>query len=203
MATESTPQPPVEQQTPPEAPQQVQPAPVIQYVVQKQSLEGIGGWLIFWLIIFGLNALGALWMFIGGLIGLVESGSSGVALALIIETMVFGLLMAASATSMVVFTGLRKKLGVLFAYISLGVSALYSTAAAITAMFVKPESCSYKFDYDAYSTYSEPIRTCTTESLPAGVIIAYVGAIIVTWLGAFLIGLYFKLSQRVKQTLTR
>lgn len=170
----------------------------VQYVVQQQSLEGIGGWLIFWLIVFGLNALTALWMFILGLIGLVEANAEGLGLALLIEMMIFSILMAAASTSMVVFTAMRKKLGVLLAYVSLGVSALYTTTVCITVMIAGHEKCVYNYDtLDGYA------RTCSMEALPAGGIIALVGAILVTWLGAFLVGLYFKLSRRVKLTLTR
>lgn len=131
---------------------------------------------------------------------LVSGGSStGVGTALIIESIIFGLLMAASATMMVVFTAMRKKLGVLLAYISLGISALYTTIVSITAMFGTSENCDY--GYAGYSYYSYH-RTCETVGMPAAVIVALIGAIIVSWLGAFLIALYFKMSKRVKLTLT-
>lgn len=169
-------------------------APNIQYIIQEKSLVGIGGWLIFWLIIFGLNAIGALWMFIGGLIGAVESNATGAGLAVIIETMIFGLLMAAASTLAVVFIARAKKLGTLFAYISLGTSALYTTAICITAMVTPRQECEYSFRYG---------RECTETGQPAGVIIGLVGAIFVAWLGAFLIGLYFKMSKRVQQTLVK
>lgn len=61
-------QPPVQPQQPVQPPQMTQaPAPdtnssqqqpKVQYVVAQKSLEGISGWLAFFLVIFGLNSLG-------------------------------------------------------------------------------------------------------------------------------------------------
>lgn len=222
MATKSTKQP---EQVAPAPVEQVAPAPVpapapqpvytqqpgqfpqqqapVQYVVQQRSLEGIGGWLIFWLIIFGLNALSAITLIIIGIVILVSGSASvsGVATAIAIEYIVFGLLFAAASTMTVVYIAMRKKLGVLMAYISLGVSALYTTVLSITTMFTTTQSCSYG-GYDHYNYTSYPLRSCETVGLPAGAIVALIGAILIAWLGAFLIALYFKMSKRVKLTLT-
>ena len=58
---------PQQQPQPEQAPQMQQPTtpdtqsfqdtPKVQYVVAQKSLEGIGGWLAFFLVIFGLNAI--------------------------------------------------------------------------------------------------------------------------------------------------
>lgn len=199
----STPSPDTPQ-TPAPTPTPEQPAPQqVQYIVQQQSLEGVSGWLIFWLVIFILNAISSLWMFFLSLIGVIEGGLIGIPLALGIESIIFSIFIAASASVAAVFIALRKKLAVLFSYIALAVPAIYITIISVTAMFATTEKCSYDYgSAGSYLRYSYE-RTCEDVALPAGAIIALAGAITVSWLATFFFALYFKLSKRVKQTLVR
>lgn len=194
-SSESTPEQAVVPQQQP-----MQQSPQVQYVVQEKSLNGIGGWLIFWLIVFGLNALSALWMFFGSLVGLIEGNTSGIGLAILIETVIFSLATVAACTTTTVFMAMSKKLSVLLAYVSLGVSALFTTVVSITAMFSTYPSCSYG-GYSYY--YPELSSGCTDVHMSVGGIIMLIGAIIVSWLAAFLIALYFKMSKRVALTLVK
>lgn len=50
------------------APQQQQ----VQYIVSERSLEGVGGWLIFWIIVFILGGIGYIMVFFTG----IEAGST-------------------------------------------------------------------------------------------------------------------------------
>lgn len=183
----------------PEQPiQPMQTAPQVQYIVQEKSLNGIGGWLIFWLIVFGMGALGALWMFFVTLIAMITGvSSSGVGLAILIEMLIFSILMAGSYAVTTVFIAMSKKISVLLAYVSLGIAALYTTVTSITGMFATTQSCSY--DYYSYS-YS---HNCVEQGIGAAGVIALIGAILAAWLFAFLVGLYFKLSKRVQLTLVK
>ncbi|MCL1876786.1 hypothetical protein FWF74_02025 [Candidatus Saccharibacteria bacterium] len=166
-----------------------------QYVVTTKSLKGIGGWLTFALISLASNAASGFVMFFYAMAELTQ-GVEGIDAALSAETMIFSLLLAAAALITTILVATRKKLGVLMALVTMGITALYSTVQSITRMFQMTERC----DYDGYSFWQ---RTCETVSKSPDEIIKLVAVIFVVWLGAFLIGLYFKTSKRVKLTLTK
>jgi hypothetical protein len=123
-------QKPVEQQPIQQAPQQpgvpYQQPVQVQYVVSQQSLEGLGGWLMFWVVIFSLTGIGYITTFFGSI---QHGGTAAATLALIFTPLLAGLYIAS-----VVLIALRKKLGKWFSIGTLGVSALYITIGVIIAV---------------------------------------------------------------------
>ena len=107
---------PVEPQV---APQVGQPA---QYVITQQSLRGIGGWLAFWIVIFALIGIGC----ITRAFGANDSAESPTA----IDTL-FNIVMGAGFLATTVLLAMQKKLGLMAAYGSLALAALYSVINAL------------------------------------------------------------------------
>lgn len=103
---------------PPFVPQQGQPQQV-QYVVSERSLEGIGGWLIFWIVVFILGGIGHITAFFSG----IEAGSTE---AGDIVMMIFSPLLAVGYIGSATTIALRKKIGVWVSAGSLGLTGLYS-----------------------------------------------------------------------------
>jgi hypothetical protein len=100
-------------------PEQTPTPTKIQYVVAQKSLNGLGGWLIFWMILFSMFGLGYTTMFFTGLANGISS-PNGVLLA------VFSPFMAASCIASVILIALRKKLGRLMSIATIGIVTLYS-----------------------------------------------------------------------------
>ncbi|MCL2174328.1 hypothetical protein FWH58_03515 [Candidatus Saccharibacteria bacterium] len=164
-------------------------------VVTEKPLVGLGGWLAFHTVAVGASAVGHLWAFFLAIIAMIE-GAEGVDLAVAIEMLIFSLgLVFLCGWTLFLFIN-RKKLATLWAYITLGVTALCTTIMLITIMFHSIEECSYGYGY--YVQHS-----CQSVGLPASSIIALVGMIFVTWATTLLIAYYFKKSQRVKLTFTK
>lgn len=93
----------------------------VQYVVAKQSLDGLGGWLMFWLIVFALSGLA----YIGTFFSNLGEGSSDVLLT------VFSLILSVGFLASVVFIALRKKLGKLVSMATIGAMTLYTIISGI------------------------------------------------------------------------
>ena len=104
---------------------QVAPAPAQtpQYVITQESLNGIKGWLLFFMIVFALVGLGAISIFSQQITSDIDS------LSKVILTILTPL-MAISFIGTVVLIALRKKAGRLAAYTSLGLAVLYSITTA-------------------------------------------------------------------------
>ncbi|MGB2686878.1 hypothetical protein IPP92_03040 [Candidatus Saccharibacteria bacterium] len=117
-------QPPVQQQPVNPYFAQSQGAPV-QYIVASQSLKGIGGWLLFWVIILGLAGVGYVTLFFAALTNL--DSPSAVVMA------IFAPFLAITALGAVVFISMQKKLGKLAAMTYIGVAVLYSVINAIVS----------------------------------------------------------------------
>ncbi len=190
-------QPPVKENQPPETNTQPvtvqpgQPGVSVQYVVQEKSLAGVGGWLIFWLIVLGIYALyGVIFTFVW--IAALVSGSSDP--NLIVAT-IFTPLIAASFIATLVLITMQKKLGKLMAWIAFGTVALFVTVMCIVAMV--REYCTQSFSYYTYS------YTPTCSHMEASGIVMMIGLIITAWVGAGLVSLYFLKSKRVALTLTK
>ncbi|HMQ09126.1 MAG TPA: hypothetical protein PKC31_01825 [Candidatus Nanoperiomorbaceae bacterium] len=194
-------QPPVKENNPPEVNAQPvqqpvmvqpgQPGVQVQYVVQEKSLVGVGGWLIFWLIVLGIYALyGVIFTFIW--ISALVSGSSD---ANLIVATIFTPLIAASFIATIVLITLQKKLGKLLAWVSFGTVALFVTVMGIVAMV--REYCTSSYSYYSYS-YSS-----SCSHMEASGIVMVIGLIITAWVGAGLVSLYFLKSKRVALTLTK
>ena len=171
--------------------QPMQPGVSVQYVVQEKSLVGVGGWLIFWLIVLGSYALYGVFftfVFIAALVG----GSSDP--NLIVAT-IFAPLIAASFITTIVFITMQKKLGKIMAWVSFGTVALFATVMCIVAMV--REYCSSSYSYYSYS------YTPTCSHMDASGIVMMIGLIITAWIGAGLASLYFLKSKRVALTLAK
>ena len=130
----------------------------IKHAVVEKINVGLGGWLAFVIVMLGLNVIGWVWAFFVAII-VMTSGPSGVGLAVAIETLLLSLVLTGLSGFTLFLIVNRRKLGVLFAYITLGVSALYATIVAVTTMFTTHESCSYSGYSYYYSSWSP---TCTT-----------------------------------------
>lgn len=119
------------QPTPAAAPAPMQPWPEqtptpakIQYVVAQKSLNGIGGLLTFWLVIFSLMGLGSITTFFTLLAAGVNTGAG-------IVSVIFAPFIAASAIASVVFIALRKKNGKLASIATVGIVTLSTAVNAI------------------------------------------------------------------------
>ena len=97
----------------------------MQYIVASQSLKGIGGWLLFWVIILGLAGVGYVTLFFTALTNL--DSPSAVVMA------IFAPFLAITALGAVVFISMQKKLGKLAAMTYIGVAVLYSVINAIVS----------------------------------------------------------------------
>ena len=101
---------------------QPQAAPV-QYVVMAESLKGVKGWLLFFVICFALAGIGYISMFFAAMQDLSAASS--------IVTLVFAPVLATLYIATVVFVAMQKKLGKWLAIGSLGVGALYSVITSV------------------------------------------------------------------------
>lgn len=194
-------QPQAEAPQPQPQPVMMQPQPgmqqPVQYVMMERSLKGVGGWLVFWLVIFALAAIGYIMQFFTGLSTLGAVGGE----ALRITSLIFTPILAGAFLTSAVLIGMQKKLGVLVTYITLAASALYSTITSIvtyaTASAIVNEAKNSYSRYDDYSySYSTGASSAVQQALPY-----LIGMILVSLVIHGLIALYFMQSKRVKQTL--
>ena len=114
------PETPVEPVVPPA--QQWQQAPPyqaqIQYVVAQKSLDGIGGWLMFWLVIFALASIGYVGMFFTALGQEVKAPTDTL-------LMIFAPILAAIYLTSTIFIAQRKKKGIITSMTAIGIGTLY------------------------------------------------------------------------------
>jgi uncharacterized membrane protein YhaH (DUF805 family) len=110
----------------PVAPQHDAPRPAenVQYVVQAKALDGVGGWLIFWMIIFALGAISFIMAFFTGL----DSGSDT---ANAILTMIFSPVIAIASVASIITIATRKKIGLWVSVATIGITALYGVISTI------------------------------------------------------------------------
>lgn len=169
-----------------------QPAPIqqVQYVVMQQSLKGVGGWLIFWLVCFGLAAIGYIWAFFAAMLDL--------SAALSIVMLIFSPILAAGYITSIVLVSMQKRLGKVIIWATLAASAVSSIVATIVSYITISDVArsydKYSSYYDSYTTYS--YSASTGKALPM-----VIAGIIVTIVIHVLVALYFVLSKRVKETM--
>lgn len=96
---------------------QSQAAPV-QYVVMAESLKGVKGWLMFFLVCFAIGGLSYTGMFFGAMMQL--SRPEG------IIALLFTPFLAALSIATVVYITMEKQLGKWLAVVTLAVSAVYN-----------------------------------------------------------------------------
>jgi hypothetical protein len=96
------------------------PSPVkIQYVVAQKSLNGIGGWLIFWLVVFSIGGIGEIMSFFT----MIANGATSATDVLFI---IFAPIIAVGYIGSVVLIAMRKKLAKLTSIAAISVMSLYS-----------------------------------------------------------------------------
>ena len=102
------------------APQPQQP---VQYVVTQQSLRGVGGWLLFWVIIFVLAGIGMISQ---------TFTTDGTASSRTVLDMIFSPILAVGFLGSAVLIVMQKKLAKIVSVVTLGISALNSIIVSIT-----------------------------------------------------------------------
>ncbi|PID33515.1 hypothetical protein CR969_00355 [Candidatus Saccharibacteria bacterium] len=162
-----------------------QPQPA-QYVVMQQSTKGIGGWLIFWMVMFGLAAITYIYSFFGAMTVLHSANG--------IVALIFSPILAVGYIAAVVAMSMEKKISKLITWASLGVSAIYSVIASIV-YYITSSHFNSRYDYISYSYSRDGVDV---DSLP--MLIAF---ILVSLVLHGLVALYFVLSRRVKETLVK
>jgi hypothetical protein len=101
----------------------------VQYVVMQKSIQGIGGWLAFFVVVLGFEAIGYISTFFLSISNLINGGSiSNVAGA------IFGLPLALLSILAVVFIAMQKKLGKYMAFATLGAGALFNIITQIISL---------------------------------------------------------------------
>lgn len=170
--------------------QQTMPMQQVQYVVMQQSLKGVGGWLIFWLICFGVAAIGYIWAFFASMLNL----SAAVSIVMLI----FSPILAVGYIASIVLISMQKKLGKIVTWATLGVSAISSVVTTIVGYVTVSRAVQ---SYDGYSSYYDSYSTYSYSSVAEKALPMVIGAIIVTIVVHVLVALYFFLSKRVKETL--
>lgn len=114
-------------QTPQEPQAPVQgPAPQqnVQYVKMEQSLEGVGGWLAFWLVMFALGGIGMITAFFSSITATTMNSE-------VVTTLIFSPLLAVGGIAAAVLIAMRRKLALMFVYATLALSALFSIVGQI------------------------------------------------------------------------
>lgn len=122
-------QPESQPTTTPEQPASTQPQPQVvqQYVVQEKSLKGLGGALVFWMIVFALYVIGSISMFTAALAGSDYDTPTKVVILL------FTPFLAVAFAAAVVLIALQKKLAVVVTFAALGLAGVFTTVNSIAA----------------------------------------------------------------------
>ena len=145
MSTEETDQQPAAPATPaPQAAPAPQPAPMpqgqqvqqVQYVVNTQSLEGLEGWLIGWLLYLGVCAIAGISTFfnllqVGSVSSSYRSSISTSADNIRMVSLLFLPFVAICAIATIVLIAQRKKLGVKASLAFIALSGAYSLILAL------------------------------------------------------------------------
>ncbi len=104
---------------------QTQPTGQPQYIVTHRSLEGVGGWLAFWLVIFALAAIGSIYTFFTQI-----SGEASVDFKVV--DVIFSPIMAIVYVAAILLIVMRKKIGKWIAIAAFVTSGLYSMVTVLT-----------------------------------------------------------------------
>ena len=166
-----------------------QPVQQVQYVTMEKSLNGVGGWLVFWLAAFSIAGITMIMAFFTA----ISASSMG---ASVVNMLIFTPILAIAFVASAVLIAMQKKLAILVTYITLGISALYSIVSSIIAY----TSINEVVDTAINSSYYTSSSMTTTSSVTLPLLI---GGILVTLVSTGLITLYFNQSKRVKATLIK
>ena len=175
MQTPMQPQPQMQPQMAPQPMpgQYAQPQQPMQYVMMQQSLKGVGGWLMFFIIWFGIVALGQIAMFFVSMMNLSLPSN--------VVSMIFAPILAGGYIASLVLLSMEKRVAKILSWITIGVSAIYSIVNMIVL-----------FAAGGVDSTGERVTVFTLLSF-----------ITVSVAVHSLMALYFVLSKRVKETLVK
>ena len=156
------------------APQYLPPQQPVQYVniVNQKSLEGLSGWLVFWLVVFALSGLFYI-IFFSGLLASPEPMKE----AFGVVSVIFMPILIVSYIASAVLIAMRKKLAIMTSIATFGVVSVYFSIMMVISA----------------SKASSPAK----ETIPMTI-----GIVLTILVTNALFALYFFVSKRVKATLT-
>ena len=175
MQTPMQPQPQMQPQTAsqPMPGQYAQPQQPMQYVMMQQSLKGVGGWLMFFIIWFGIVALSDIALFFVAMMNL--------SLPSDVVSMIFTPILAGGYIASLVLLSMEKRIAKILSWITIGVSAVYSIVNMIVL-----------FAAGGVDSTGERVTVFTLLSFITLSVAVH-----------SLMALYFVLSKRVKETLVK
>ena len=153
--------------------QYAQPQQPMQYVMMQQSLKGVGGWLMFFIVWFGLVALGQIAMFFVSMMDLSLPSN--------VVSMIFAPILAGGYIASLTLLAMEKRIGKILSWITIGVSAIYSIVNMIVL-------------FAAAGVDSTGARMT---------VVGLLSFITISVALHSLMALYFVLSKRVKETLVK
>lgn len=153
--------------------QYAQPQQPMQYVMMQQSLKGVGGWLMFFIIWFGIVALSDIAMFFIAMMNLSLPSN--------VVAMIFTPILAGGYIASLVLLSMEKRIAKILSWITIGVSAVYSIVNMIV-LFAAGGVDSTGARVTVFALLSFITLSVAVHSLMA---------------------LYFVLSKRVKETLVK
>lgn len=175
MQTPMQPQPQMQPQMAPQPMpgQYAQPQQPMQYVMMQQSLKGVGGWLMFFIVWFGIVALSDIAMFFVAMMNLSLPSN--------VVSMIFTPILAGGYIASLVLLSMEKRVAKILSWITIGVSAVYSIVNMIV-LFAAGGVDSTGARVTVFTLLSFITLSVAVHSLMA---------------------LYFVLSKRVKETLVK
>ena len=175
MQTPMQPQPQMQSQMAPQPMpgQYAQPQQPMQYVMMQQSLKGVGGWLMFFIIWFGIVALSDIALFFVAMMNLSLPSN--------VVSMIFTPILAGGYIASLVLLSMEKRIAKILSWITIGVSAVYSIVNMIVL-----------FAAGGVDSTGERVTVFTLLSFITLSVAVH-----------SLMALYFVLSKRVKETLVK
>ena len=176
------------------------PVPPVQTPVPPAQGEyrGLKGWLVFFMIILGLDGIGALGLFVSALATLIEGDGTAATVAAAVGMPVVGVTMLMAAVNIAT----RKRFGKTMSQVAIIAMAIVMTIIGLTNVVdtVSDATC------DCGSSYyyrSDPVCDCygPTSSEKAAAVVEGVGAIVIQLVVYGLSVTYFQQSRRVRDTL--
>ena len=153
--------------------QYAQPQQPMQYVMMQQSLKGVGGWLMFFIIWFGIVALSDIALFFVAMMNLSLPSN--------VVAMIFTPILAGGYIASLVLLSMEKRIAKILSWITIGVSAVYSIVNMIVL-----------FAAGGVDSTGERVTVFTLLSFITLSVAVH-----------SLMALYFVLSKRVKETLVK
>ena len=178
----------------------VAPVPPVQTPVPPAQGEyrGLKGWLVFFMIILGLDGIGALGLFVSALATLIEGDGTAATVVAAVGMPVVGVTMLMAAVNIAT----RKRFGKTMSQVAIIAMAIVMTIIGLTNVVdtVSDATC------DCGSSYyyrSDPVCDCygPTSSEKAAAVVEGVGAIVIQLVVYGLSVTYFQQSRRVRDTL--